>query len=481
MEFDEGKILIRRAAFYNFLLFIGLLKYLGRVSNNFRRPIWRCILHSSTFMLCEKKYALKKTMHKKRKYQLRLWSFSLLNAVFMLFFTYYWLSQPYTFGDEAFLIKWSSLTKKKLLGIDPEPSADELLFINVADNKTTINAPSEFYDKSGYARKVITDRQHLVQFFELLNRYGDEIQLVLCDILFEDTTRYDAALEYEFQKLGDKLLVISHLKNGTEYIKPTLNVNYAPATYTATQGLFLKYPLILEDSLKTVPLVMYEKLNQARFRNKKWYYTLNGKLSLPAPIVDFKVDSTDFRPSFDVKANNFAMYPMSTILESSDTNYLGMPEAELAQYFKGKKIILIADFQSDVHNTSFGKMPGILLIYNAYLTLVGKQNVISFAWICFLLVAFTFITYRIFTDVQVSKPRWLVKMFKSKLGQLILNSLDEVVLLTLVTLLSYFLFNIHVNILILLIYLKILEFLWKKAGLHLKQTILIKRATAPSK
>lgn len=417
-----------------------------------------------------------RNMPEKRKYQLRIWLLSILNAVFMLFFTYYWLSKPYTFGDEAFLIKWSSLTKKKLLGIDPEPSPEEVLFVNVANNKTTIRTSGEVFQDSPYRTKVITNREHLVKFFELLNRHGDDVRLVLCDILFEDTTRYDAALQREFDQLDGKLLAISHLQRDGPYLQPVLDVAHAPATYTATQGLFLKYPLMLNDSLKTMPLVMYEKLNGATFRGGNLFYTINGRLSLPSPIVDFKVDSTDFRPGTSRTDINFAMFPLETILESADSNYWDMPDEEIAKYFAGKEIVMIGDFEADMHTTSFGKMPGLLLIFNAYLTLVSEQNVISLAWIGYLLIAFTFISYRIFSDVQVEKPRWLVKMFKSKLGQLILNSLDEVVLLTLVTLLSYFLFNIHINILILLIYLKLMEFLWKKAGLHLKRTAKVEEA-----
>lgn len=417
-------------------------------------------------------------MPAKRKYQFRIWLLSIANAVFMLFFTYYWLSKPYTFGDEAFLIKWSSLTKKKLLGIDPKPSPEALLFVNIANNKTTITTSGEFFDDSPYHTKVITDRAHLVQFFELLNRHGDDVRLILCDILFEDTTSHDAALQRAFDKLNGKLLTISHLQKDGPYLKPVLNVAHAPATYTATQGMFLKYPLLLSDSLKTVPLVMHEKLDGATFRKGKLFYTIDGRLSLPAPIVDFKVDSADFRPSTSRSDVNFAMYPMGTILESVDSNFLGMPEAELAKYFEGKEIVLIGDFEADVHSTSFGKMPGLLLIFNAYLTLVSGQHVMSAAWIAYLLVSFTFISYRVFSDVRVSKPQWLLRLFKSKAGQLILNALDEVVLLTLVTLLSYFLFNIHINILILLIYLKTIEFFWKKAGLHSKKHTEVQSAAA---
>ncbi|MEL6970994.1 MAG: hypothetical protein AAFO02_12570, partial [Bacteroidota bacterium] len=62
--------------------------------------------------------------------------------------------------------------------------------------------------------------------------------------------------------------------------------------------------------------------------------------------------------------------------------------------------------------------------------------------------------------IDLEKPRWLVRLFKSKLGIWILNTLDEVVILILLTIASYFLFNIHINVLILLVYIKVVEYIW---------------------
>ncbi len=403
---------------------------------------------------------------KRKKRGATIWILSILNAFFMLGFAYYWLSLPYTFGDEAFLIKWSSLTKKSLFGFDPKPSPEEVLFVNVSNNKTIINGLNEFGEPSPYHRKVITDRQHLAEFFELLTQYEPEVRFVLCDVLFEDSTQYDSRLGAAFAKLGDKLLGVSHLNNDGRHILPIVAMAYAPATYyTATEGLFLKFPLLLGDSLRTAPLIMHQKINQVRFQKGKIGHRLNGRLSLPSPITDFKVRNSDFRIGTDLGDANFAVYEMGTIIESQEF----MSEEDLGSFFRGK-LILIGDFKEDLHLTPFGKMPGLLVLYNAYLTLVSGQNAVRLSWIIYLLIAFALISYRVFSDVRVSRPAWLLGMFKSKLGQAILNSLDEFVLLTLTTLFSYFLFNIHINILILLIYIKMIEFIWKKAGLHKRQS-----------
>ncbi|PSR13929.1 MAG: hypothetical protein DA408_04075 [Bacteroidetes bacterium] len=158
--------------------------------------------------------------------------------------------------------------------------------------------------------------------------------------------------------------------------------------------------------------------------------------------------------------SNFTINKMGTILESRAF----MPPEDVAAYFKGK-IIFLGDFKHDFHETPFGKTAGPLVIYNAYLTLAGRENIVSFFWILLLFIGFWLISWRIFNDINVERG-WLVDLFHSKIGQLIINSLDELMLLIILTVISYFIFNIHINILILLVYTKVVEFLWKKTRFY---------------
>lgn len=400
-------------------------------------------------------------MATRRKLNWKIIRISLLNVLVMLGLAYYWLSLPHTFGDEAFFIKWSSLVQKSLIGIDPKPNPEEVIFIDISGSKTTIQDTDalSFLPDSNYHRIVITDRKDLTSLFRIMNRFSDDIPFVLCDILFQDSTRYDATLEKEMQRLGNKLLTVSHLQNGKDLISPVLDLPNALATYQTSNSLFLKFPLILGHGYHTIPLEMYTQLYQKDF--KKWgpFYFIGGRLSLPSPIVDYKVRSSDFRVGQSLEESNFAIYPLGTILESSTF----MDDQALKAYFKDK-IVMIGDFKTDLHDTPFGKTPGLLLIYNAYLTLVSKQHEIHFLWILFLSVSFFILSYRIFADIKVSRPRWLANLLKTQMGQYVLNALDEMGLLIIITLLSYFLFNIHINILILFFYLKIVEWIWKKVS-----------------
>ncbi|MBK8705332.1 MAG: hypothetical protein IPN33_18370 [Saprospiraceae bacterium] len=108
------------------------------------------------------------------------------------------------------------------------------------------------------------------------------------------------------------------------------------------------------------------------------------------------------------------------------------------------------------------------MLYNAYLTLVSGENALTGWWLAFLFAGFLLLSYRIFFDLQVIKPAWLVKISRSKFWRAIVNTADELTILTIITFLSYFIFHRHINILILLIYLKIVEYLWKKTPVYLQ-------------
>jgi hypothetical protein len=383
---------------------------------------------------------------------------SILNSILMLGLAYYWLSLPRTFGDEAFFIKWSSLVRKSLLGFDDKPNPQEVLFIDVSGSKTTIPDMKafSFMPEAGYHRKVITNRAELAELFRYMEPYRQDIKFVLCDVLFEDTTAYDQQLEASMQRFGDRILAVSHLEEGKKLVQPTIDIPHGLATYRSTSGSFLKFPILLEDSLKTIPTLMHERLDGKKYSPLGPMHTFSGRLSLPSPIVDFKIRPSDFREGSDLSESNYAINPLGTILEAHTV----MEPKEYAKFFQNK-IILIGDFENDMHATPFGNSAGMLLVFNAYLTMADQQHIIRLRWIGFLFLAFLLLSYRIFADIQTSKPKFITKIFNSRIGQLIIESVDEMVILIIVTLLSYFLFNIHINILILFIYLKLVEWVWR--------------------
>jgi len=133
-----------------------------------------------------------------------------------------------------------------------------------------------------------------------------------------------------------------------------------------------------------------------------------------------------------------------------------MDKEDFRKMFSGK-LIMIGDFSTDIHKTVIGPMPGVLVLYNAYLTLLDGDNVMKLGWLLLMIAGFTWITYLILSGEGPSLLPGLKLKFRSGWIHFMIDSVDEILYLTILTMLSYFLFKIHISILILFIYLKIGE------------------------
>lgn len=388
----------------------------------------------------------------------RLFTLSALNAGVMLLITFVWLGLPYTFGDEGFFIKWTALSKKSLLGIDPKPPPESVLLVDLAESKTVIEQANEFGEVSPYHRMVVTDRTHLAEFLEMIAPHREEVKLVVLDVLLDRPTSQDSLLQAKVDALGDKLIGITHLESEEEALESVITFRQrGVATYRAAQGMFLKYPLLLGDTLPTVPLKMYELMEDDPLDHSGLFFGFKRGISLRNPIVDYKVRLSDIRVGTNREESNFTVWNMGSILEFREF----MPEEERAAFFRDR-MVLIGDFSQDVHTTPFGRSPGLLLIYNAYLTLVDGNNIVSFFWVLLLFFGYLLISWRVFNDLEFTPPKWISTAMDSRMGRWMLDTVDDAFFLILLTILSYFLFNIHINILILLLYLKLIEFLWNR-------------------
>jgi hypothetical protein len=384
-----------------------------------------------------------------RKYRLIL--ISILHSFFLLILGYVWLGMAYTFGDEAFLIKWTSIIKKEILHIDPKPSPTEILFINTSQSKVEIEIHTD--PLSVNPQKImVTNREQLSHLLDLMTPYKNEIKLIVLDLLFDLPTENDSLLQLQFNELGNKVIGASHMPNEETILKPVFDVPYALATYRSAAGMYFKYPVMYKGQ-KTLPTVIYEIISGNKIVKKRLFFRDGKNYSLKAPITDFKVRMNDFKLGNNLSESNFALHHLETLNEIGPL----MAPNDLKELFAGK-LIIIGDFENDVHRTTFGMMPGLLIIFNAYLTLANQDNIINLGWLILMIFGFSWISYRTLTGRGFNLLHLLKNRFKSGWIHFVLDSLDELFFLSVLTFLSYLFFNIHINILVLFIYLKLIEF-----------------------
>jgi hypothetical protein len=376
---------------------------------------------------------------------------SFLHGIFLLMLGYIWLGMTYTFGDEAFLIKWSSLVKKEILNIDPKPSPNDVLFINTSTSKVQVFTDADPLSMKP-ATELITDRIKLAGFLDQMIPFKDSIRLIVLDVLFDRPSTGDSLLQEKFDLLGDKLMTVSYMPAQDAVVKPDFKIPYALATYRSAADMFFKYPVIYRG-YKTLPTAIYEKLTGSEITRRGLFFREGKKFSLKAPITDFKVRMNDFKLEMELNKSSFAVHNLETVTALVPL----MDKNDIYKMYAGK-LIMIGDFNEDIHKTSVGVLPGMLIIYNAYLTLLHGDHIMKLSWILLIIIGFTWISYRVLTGKGLSIFNILKQKFSSGWIHFIIDSIDELFFLSILTLLSYFFFNIQINILILFIYLKLFEF-----------------------
>ena len=384
--------------------------------------------------------------------------FSTINAIVMFILALYWLSLPRTFGDEAFCIKWTCLVKKSLLGIDQKPDPNSVLYVDISGSKILLETQDPFYEEmTGFQHTSITNRADLAAFLGYVGLYGKDVPIVIMDIIFEEPSPQDSLFQsaidrFPFPIVGAQRL----LKNG----KPSSKVIQIPtgiASYYSADAQFMKYPLYLQDSLPSLPLVALNIANHRQYDRGWLWPRIEGHPSLINPIIDFKIRPFDLNDGTTNKENTFPIRSLGTLLFEWEF----WDKADISAMLEGKTIIL-GDFVHDKHQTVFGEHPGSLILHNAYLTLLEGESLIKPTWVLLLLVLFFGMFWRIFyQEKRGIQSKWHQRN-KTATGKILADILDDVFFLVIITILSYFLFNIHINILVLLIYLKIVTFLLKR-------------------
>lgn len=385
------------------------------------------------------------------------WLFATLNALCMLLLALFWLSLPRTFGDESFFIKWTSIVKKSLLGIDKKPAPNSVLYVDVLGSKAMVEISDPIYEEpTGYHHAVITDRAQLAAFLQMVTKYGSDIPLFIIDISFENVSPQDSLLQVAIDNFPFPLLGARRMDDKKKLSPSVIKLQTGVANYLSADNQFMKYPLFLNDSLPSLPLMAWAITEGKEYSNKRLWPRLDGRRSLHKPIIDFKIRPYDLNTGNRKDTSGYTLRAMGTLLHE----WTFWEEADIRALLKGKTIIL-GDYYEDEHETVFGTLPGPLIVHNAYLTLVQGESLIRWRWVLLLYGWFWWMSARTFKEVANRQPSKKDSV-KSAVGRILVDSIDETFFLALVTILSYFLFNIHINILILLIYLKVVSYILRR-------------------
>ena len=383
---------------------------------------------------------LKKTLLKK----------AFVSGIISLVITIIWMSSPLTIGDELLVLKWLSLVKKDLLGIENNIEKNDFLFIDVSKNKTTIPTSNWFSDSSRFDNEVVVDRADLAKLFKLMLKYNKDIPILMCNVLFEKKQEQDSALNGLFKGFKKNLFVAarSEKKNG-KIIEPILSANYGLTNYESPNDMLFKYPIMVSTEKGKIPSLAaksYGYIDKVEIKSFLRFAIADNRLIFSNMVFDNYIEQSDLKVG---EEKSFTTMSIGEVFESLEFS------SDTATLFKNR-IIVIGDFEKKV-KTVYGDMSYPLVTANAFLSLREGRNSVTFWWLITMVIGYIIISYQLFLVEHAEGEKeelTLKKQIRMYLQEILKDYKFHLVLLTS---LSFFLFNFSINILIIIVWFKIMK------------------------
>lgn len=338
---------------------------------------------------------------------------------------------PWLAGDEKFLI-WSSSAVK--LPYREIPSSDEFAFINTSYDLQLIDR----YDEFGFpvGNQVITDREKLAIFLDIIGKGAEKPKYVICDVHFVDSTYADQQLHEALQQL-DNVILSSHLNDVGQVETPIFDdINRGLSDYvigSIFDGVY-KYQLIYHDSLKLTPLKVYEDLSGEKAEMVGPLVKIGDRYTLNNFIMNYRLLQKDI---VDLEAG-FNPVSLGELLFLEDKDIQG---------FTAGKIVVIGDFfENDTHETLFEITAGPLIILNAFLTIREGDTIVNIWFFLLLFVVYLYLSYMVFVEGDYMEKKIVQKFGTIAIAKYLAGFASYVTILVVLSLTTFFLFNIHLNI-----------------------------------
>ena len=255
-------------------------------------------------------------------------------------------------------------------------------FVNVGYDKevATILTPAKDTGKV-----AITDRKVLLDILNIAEK--SKYKYIFLDINFERgiNTKWDKLLFEKIKKMP-RLSYATHVDNSVEY--NLINDNYGNPKYayndykaSFVNSGFSKYEYV-QDKGPSAALKMYEEINHKKLSSCGSFLFNDGSLLLNSPIIPIRESLIRAEQSNLEKSIPVNLFDWPALM--------GFDEEELIKDFENK-IIIVGDFNKDVHDTYMGEQAGPFITYLAYKYLSEGKNKVPIILYLFLIVLFFFI------------------------------------------------------------------------------------------
>ena len=226
------------------------------------------------------------------------------------------------------------------------------------------------------------------------------------DVIFEKgiETEYDSIL---FRTIANMPRIVIPVHEDAPLQDSILYAKAANGDYSITHDEtdFVRFQFMHGD-LPSMPLVMYKASTGLDIKRNGLFYTSNGHLctngltlKLPIRISGAYMNTRNANEGNSHKERSY-IYMGADVLDIDSI----IPVAEQI----ANKIIIIGDFNTDVHRTYAGKQPGSVICLNAYYALLRGEHLVSYPFTLFLFFVYVVISLLMLNgktlDTFVSNP-----------------------------------------------------------------------------
>lgn len=350
-------------------------------------------------------------------------------AAFLIIADYYVSNMTYPlFDTSSRLDLWSYIYDHD----KGEDSDSDFVAVNVAYDKQLADTYDEYDRFIGYT--PITDRAKLLRLLQIASK--SNYRYIFLDIRFDKglDTENDSAL-FALINSMPRIVVSTHRSSDDFECNPALSPDKrAYADYRIKRGNYFSRYEYLQDGNESVALRLYHDLNNGSIEEKPHYFTENGSLCYNMQFI-----SIPKRVLLPEKESGEIRYPyLGAHLFGNNTD-----EEIIA--LLDNRIVLVGDFDNDVHDALIGSVPGPTLSFYAYKALVEGKHKVNYWLQAFLFILYVFISYRLISKKSVSEDE---EAPKHLLPQIIGFFLQTGVILWILDAIMYFVFALSFAILI---------------------------------
>jgi hypothetical protein len=325
-------------------------------------------------------------------------SLALLSGLAILFINWKYQNFDYTLSLEDAFFKKIFLIKDKIYSPPPK-NTTHFVFINTGKDLSLVE------DSVEYGNVAISDRTKIAQLLKFINTVNSKPLYTVLDIQFYYPFTIDPAVDSVMQSELDKNndILIPILKNGKgQYMRPLYNTNYGYSDYTTYGPTVNKFRIMKREQVKSIPIILHEKINGARYEDNMIFPTCNDSLCLSAIWPSYFLKDGDLVKSTSAQdIHTISIKNTRASINNIPTEYYNLGEllfdleASPENYATAfaNKIVIVGNFEEDVHVTPVGKVTGPVILSDIYLSLLNRQHMVSIWMILLMWLVFSALSY----------------------------------------------------------------------------------------